>query len=65
MIEPRLTFVICYRGNEWNGNTVDEKDKNESTTVWEKYVTYSLFIPLSKFCKEKVENNKIIIVFVT
>lgn len=28
-------FFDNRRGNEWNGNNVDERDKNETTTVWE------------------------------
>ncbi|VEN63171.1 unnamed protein product [Callosobruchus maculatus] len=28
-------FVDNRRGNEWNGNTMSEKDKNERPTVWE------------------------------
>lgn len=35
--------IYCCRGNEWNGNTLDEKDKNERTTVWEKYVVTCIY----------------------
>lgn len=45
-----MFFDIFYRGNEWNGNTLDEKNKNDSTTLWEKYVDpclLTLFIDIS------------------
>lgn len=33
-----LPCSVCCRDSEWNGNTVSQKDKNESGAAWEKYV---------------------------